>query len=257
MDDKRKVVAIIQARMGSSRLPGKVLKDIAGKPMLGRVVERTQKAKMIDEVVIATTLDTSDDAVAEFCCSVRIQCFRGSVFDVLDRFYQAARSFTADIVVRLTGDCPLLDPELIDKAIVELESNNLDFAANRLPPPWKRTYPVGLDVEVCTFAALERAWKEAEKPFEREHVMPYLYDEKDRFRVSVLEADEDHSDQRWTVDTPEDLELMRKVYGYFKNIKAFSWKDVLDYFKEHPELSRINAGASQKSALDLDDRYKK
>jgi spore coat polysaccharide biosynthesis protein SpsF len=257
MKNDQRIVAIIQARMGANRLPGKVLKDIAGKPMLDWVVGRARLAKQIDEVVVATTTEVSDDAIVEFCTASRIQFFRGNLFDVLDRYYQAAKHFKANVVVRLTADCPLLDPALIDATIDEFQNKKLDFAANRLPPPWKRTYPVGLDVEVCSFAALERAWKEAKEPFEREHVMPYLYDQEGRFKISVLNTEREYSDQRWTVDTPEDLELMRKVYEHFKDIKKFGWKKVLKYFEQHTELAKINASVNQKSALDLDGRFNK
>lgn len=257
MEKEQKVVAIIQARMGASRLPGKVLLDIAGKPMLAWVTTRVRLAKKIDEIVVATTTDAADDAIVGYCQSSGIEVFRGSAFDVLDRYYQAARHFKADLIVRLTADCPLLDPGLIDAVVAELQTKGLDFATNRLPPPWKRTFPMGLDVEVCRFSALERAWKEASDSFEREHVMPYLYDVEGRFKISVLHADGEYGSQRWTVDTPEDLTVVRRVYEHFKNKKAFGWKDVLDYFMQHPELAKINAGVSQKTLTDLDERFKK
>lgn len=255
MEKEEKVVAIIQARMGASRLPGKVLLDIAGKPMLAWVTTRVRMAKKIDEIVVATTIDAADDAIAAFCRSSGIEVFRGSSFDVLDRYYQAAMHFNANIIVRLTADCPLLDPALIDAVIEELQDKELDFATNRLPPPWKRTFPIGLDVEVCRFSALERAWKESSNPFEREHVMPYLYDVDGRFKITVLNADGDYGNQRWTVDTPEDLAVIRKVYEHFRDIEVFSWKDVLRYFARHPELEKMNAGVIQKTLTDLDERF--
>lgn len=257
MEKEEKVVAIIQARMGASRLPGKVLLDIAGKPMLAWVIARVRLAKRVDEIVVATTTDAADDAIATFCLSSGIAVFRGSAFDVLDRYYQAAMHFNANIIVRLTADCPLLDPALIDAVIEELQDKELDFATNRLPPPWKRTFPIGLDVEVCRLSAFERAWKESSNPFEREHVMPYLYDVDGRFKISVLDADGDYGNQRWTVDTPEDLALIRKVYEHFRDIEVFSWKDVLRYFARHPELEKMNAGVIQKTLTDLDERFTK
>lgn len=257
MNASEKIVAVIQARMNASRLPGKVLKDIAGKPMLEWVVSRVKQSQKVNEIVVATTTDPSDDAIEEFCKTIGAACFRGSAFDVLDRYYQAARIHKADVIVRITADCPLLDPVLIDDVIEELQTKSLDFAANRLPPPWKRTYPLGLDVEVCRMKAFEKAWKEAEKPFEREHVMPYFYDQEGRFKISVINTDKAYPDQRWTVDTPEDLEVMRKAYGHFKDIKKFGWKDVLQFFEKHPEIGQINAGVSQKTALEQDTRYKK
>lgn len=257
MEKEQKVVAIIQARMGSSRLPGKVLKDIVGKPMLAWVIERVKLAKEIDEIVVATTTDQTDNAIVDYCYATGIHFFRGDVFDVLDRFYQAAQFFKADIIVRLTADCPLLDPGLIDAVVAELQTKELDFATNRLPPPWKRTFPMGLDVEVCQFSALERAWKEASNSFEREHVMPYLYDVEGRFKISVLHADGEYGGQRWTVDTPEDLTVVRRVYEYFKDKKTFGWKDVLEYFLRHPELAKINGAVPQKTLTDLDEKFKK
>ncbi|MEA3326254.1 MAG: glycosyltransferase family protein, partial [Chloroflexota bacterium] len=171
------VVAIIQARMGSSRLPGKVLMPIGGEPMLYRVVVRARHAKSVGLVVVATTTDPSDDPVALFCRRRGFPCFRGDPLDVLDRYYQAAIQFNAATVVRLTADCPLIDPHEIDRTAKAFFESNVDFAANRLPPPWKRTTPIGMDTEVVTFDALARAWQEADEKYEREHVMPYLYDE--------------------------------------------------------------------------------
>lgn len=247
-----KVVAVVQGRMSSSRLPGKILKDIAGKPMLAWVVDRARLAQSVDEVIFATTTDPSDDPVAEVCAARGIRCFRGDLYDVLDRFYQAARQAGAGIVVRLTADCPLVDPGLIDATVAALEGH--DFAANRLPPPWHRTYPIGLDVEACTFAALERAWREAGQPYQREHVMPYLYDSEGRFRVRVIDHEQDYGDLRWTVDTPADLELVRAIVSRFGGRQDFSWLEVLDLFQREPELARINAGVQHKSAFDVDDR---
>jgi len=167
-----RVVLIIQARMSSSRLPGKVLMDIEGVPMLGRVVDRARRAEAVDEVVVATSREPSDDAIAEFCAAADIRLARGSHYDVLDRYYATALANHADVVVRITGDCPLIDPELVQETIGILEGSGspsmtdgsddtagLDLALNRLPPPWKRSYPIGLDTEACYFAALERSWR--------------------------------------------------------------------------------------------------
>src|SRR5512138_621158 len=177
-------VCIVQARMASSRLPGKVLLDIAGEPMLGRVVRRTSRALRVQATVVATTSDPSDDAVAAFCKAEGISYARGSQFDVLDRYHQAARESGAQIIVRVTADCPAIAPELIDAAVDTLLDSSsqdecaarFDLVANRLPPPFGRSFPIGLDVEVCTFAALERAWREGREPVHREHVMPFLYE---------------------------------------------------------------------------------
>lgn len=252
-----KVVAIIQARMAASRLPGKVLKEIAGKPMLQHVIERARRARRVNEVMVATTTDPSDDAVESFCKEVGVSVFRGSMQDVLDRYYQAAKLIQADVIVRLTADCPLLDPALIDKVIDSFFHEKVDFAANRLPPPFHRTYPIGLDVEVCSFAALERAWDDAIQPYEREHVMPYLYDQKGRFKVLVMNYHADFGDQRWTVDTPQDLEVVRQVFARLSDKPDFTWLDVLALFQADSEIGQLNSGIHHKSFYEVDERTKK
>jgi len=240
--------------MGSSRLPGKVLLDIAGQPMLVRVVERARRASSVSEVVVATTTDPSDDPIEEFCRQRGYPVYRGSLFDVLDRFYGAARQFQADVIVRITADCPVIDPDVIDHTVAAFWSHQADFAANRLPPPWKRTWPIGLDTEVCSFAALERAWKEAALPYEREHVMPYFYDVEDRFNIVVTDHDPDYGSQRWTVDTPEDLALMREIFSRFKGQDTFTWLDVLHLMEKEPQLTRINASIRHKVGTEIDPR---
>ncbi len=266
---KPKIVAIIQGRMSSSRLPGKILADIAGQPMLTRVYTRTLRAATLDEVVFATTTDASDDPVAEYCDFSGIPFTRGSQFDVLDRYYQAALKAKADVVVRITADCPVIDPLLIDDVVNALLEDEYDFACNRLPPPWTRTYPIGLDVEACTFKVLKKAWKEAKEPQHREHAMPYFYEEvqlsavsRQRsegtsprgFRVALLNHTTDFGDYRWTVDTPEDLEFMRQVYARFDGRDDFTWKEVLDLVHDNPELAKINEGVQHKTLKDIDTR---
>ncbi len=250
----RTIIAIIQARMSSTRLPGKVLKDIAGQAMLARVVVRTRRARSLSQVIVATTTDPADDAIFDYCRGHGFPVFRGNQFDVLDRYYQAARTFQSDIVVRLTADCPLMDPVEIDHVVGELQASAVDFAANRLPPPWKRTYPIGLDIEACTFAALERAWNEAQLPYEREHVMPYFYDEEGRFKIRVVDHDPDYGSLRWTVDTPEDLEAVRRIYTAFRGDDGFSWIEVLDLYQRHPELNEINRSVPAKTLTAVDHR---
>ena len=257
MNNKQKVVCIIQARMASSRLPGKVLKDICGHPMLYWVLNRAGKSEKVDELVIATTLDRSDDPIVEWCQQKNIHCFRGDALDVLDRYYQAAKKFQADVVIRLTADCPLIDPQLLDDVLDAFFEKKVDFGANRLPPPFTRTYPIGLDIEVVSFKALSEAWKKAKLPYEREHVMPHLYAVKDRFNILVLEADQDHGNRRWTVDTPEDLEFIRAVYQEPGFQHDFSWLEVLRFLDEHPALEQINADISHKTFYDVDTRSKK
>ena len=278
-----RTVAIIQGRMTASRLPGKVLLDIAGQPMLARVFTRARRARTLDLVAVATTVDPSDDPVEAWCREHETPVFRGDMFDVLDRFYQAARNFEADVIVRITADCPVIDPVLTDQTVRlitgnwSLNTEHFDFACNRLPPPWTRTYPIGLDVEVCTFAALERAWKEATEKHQREHVMPYLYEgvtfsgkalplktehcslntsfSSHGFKIAQLNHDPDYGAMRWTVDTPEDLELMRRVFAHFDR-DDFSWEDVLALQQSHPGMFTVNAGVVHKTAFDVDERRK-
>jgi spore coat polysaccharide biosynthesis protein SpsF len=266
---KPKIVAIIQGRISSSRLPGKILAEIAGQPMLTRVFTRTSRAKTLDEVIFATTTDPSDDPVAEYCDFSGISFTRGSLFDVLDRYYQAASQAKADVVVRITADCPVIDPDLIDDVVNTLLEGEYDFVCNRLPPPWHRTYPIGLDVEACSFKILKKAWKEAKEPQHREHAMPYFYEgvkltRQSRtletgvsprgFNVALLHHTTDFGDYRWTVDTPEDLEFMRQVYSRFNGHDDFSWKEVLDLVHDEPDLTKINAGVEHKTLKDIDKR---
>lgn len=249
-----KTVAIIQARMSSTRLPGKVLKVAVGRTMLDRMVERVRRAQLVDEVVVATTTEASDEPIVELCGHLGVAVYRGSLNDVLDRFYQAAVIHKAEIIIRLTGDCPLIDPVLIDDVVKALVDQKADFACNRLPPPLTRTYPIGLDVEACTFVALERAWKEASEKHEREHVLPYLYSIPGRFKVVQLNYTEDLGQMRWTLDTPEDLALLDKIYDRFSGRNDFSWLDVLELFRREPQLAEINSQVRHKSYLDYEKK---
>ncbi len=250
-----KIVAIVQARMASTRLPGKVLADIGGEPMLVREVERAMRAELVDQLVVATTNDSEDEPIAELCHERGYACYRGSSLDVLDRVYEAAKLHQAEIAVRLTGDCPLIDPSLIDQTIAALMAADppVDFAANRLPDD--KSFPVGTDTEVCTFAALERAWIEATQPHEREHVMPYLYEDSARFRTLLVRSDEDYSHYRWTVDTEQDLEVVRQVFAHFGGRNDFNWIEVLDLFKAQPQLLHLNAEVEHKSQFDVDSGW--
>ena len=264
-----RVIAIIQGRMSSSRLPGKILADIAGQPMLQRVFTRTSRAASVTETIFATTTDSSDDPVAEYCQFSGIPFNRGSQFDVLDRYYQAAKHTNAHVIVRITADCPVIDPELINDIVNILLNDEYDFVCNRLPPPYHRTYPIGLDVEACTFNVLEKAWQEAKEAQHREHVMPYLYEGVELsavsrqlqtgvssrgFKIAILHHTTDFGDYRWTVDTPEDLEFMRQVYSRFDGRDDFSWKEVLNLVHDEPELMKINAGIQHKTLKDIDER---
>lgn len=278
-------LAIIQARMSSSRLPGKVLLDIAGKPMIQRVIERTKRTRSLDSVIVATTSDPSDNPIAAFAAALNVPCYRGSLHDVLDRYYQAAKTHNAGIIVRITADCPLIDPDVIDQTvgllgIMDCESENpqsltpnrqFDFSCNRLPPPFTRSFPIGLDVEACAFTALERAWYEATETFHREHVMPYIYEgahltpETSRlalgtsqrgFRIAQLRHTPDYGDLRWTVDTPEDLTFIRELFAHLKNKPDFTWHDALQIVQQHPELTQLNATVRHKTMKEVDERSK-
>jgi spore coat polysaccharide biosynthesis protein SpsF len=237
--------------------------------MLQRVFIRTSRAASVFQTLFATTTDPSDDPVAEYCDFSGIPFTRGSQFDVLDRYYQAAKSAKADVVVRITADCPVIDPELIDNVVNTLLEDEYDFVCNRLPPPWTRTYPIGLDVEACTFNVLEKAWKEAKEPQHREHAVPYFYEDVELTRqsrtletgfsprgynIALLHHITDFGDYRWTVDTPEDLEFMRQVYSRFDGRDDFTWKEVLELVHDNPELVKINAGVQHKTLKDIDDR---
>lgn len=233
----KKVVAVIQARMNSERLPGKVLQEIAGEAMLAHVVRRVRGAKTISQVVVATSQGVADDPVHLFCETNGIAVFRGSEEDVLDRYYQAAKKFQADVVVRVTADCPLCDPAVIDKVVGTYLENDCDYAANTL----QFTYPDGLDTEVFSFSALERAWREAEKKSDREHVTPYLY-QSGKFRVAAVECESplplDHL--RWTVDEAKDREFVEAVYQRLGGEKNAGWQKVLQILEREPDLIRIN-----------------
>lgn len=251
------IVAIIQARMSSTRLPGKVLLDLGGRAVLSRIVERVRQSKLITRVVVATTVDSSDEPIVKLCQDEKVEVFRGSLPDVLDRYYLAATKYNADIVVRLTGDCPLIDPQLIDQTIQLLIDQQADFSCNRLPPPFHRTYPIGLDVEVCSMATLTYAWHVAEEKHDREHVMPYLYEVKGRFKVVQLDHTEDLGSLRWTLDTPEDYTLLQEVINRLDGRNDFTWLDVLELFKKEPQLALINQDIKHKSMFDVEDRSKK
>ncbi len=248
------IVAIIQGRMGSSRLPGKILQDIGGQPMLARVVMRARRSKYLDQVVVASTLDPSDEPVEEFCRAKGFPVFRGDLYDVLNRYYQAATLFEADVVVRITADCPVLDPGEVDRTVKAFLELGVDFAANRLPPPFIRTTPIGLDTEVCSYMALKTAWEKATEKFEREHVMPYLYDTPGRFKTKILDMQPSLGHLRWTVDTPVDLELARKMYAHFDNRDDFTLGELLEANHEHPEWQEMISGVQHRTYLDVDTR---
>jgi spore coat polysaccharide biosynthesis protein SpsF (cytidylyltransferase family) len=229
-------VAIIQARMASTRLPGKILAELAGKPLLYHVVSRVKQAKTINKVIVATTDKANDDETGKCCKKIKVDCFRGSEDDVLDRFYQAAKYFSANVVVRLTADCPLLDSSIIDQVVNVFQKGNYDYVSNVIEP----TYPDGLDTEVFSFETLERAWKEATLKSEREHVTPFIRKSSNLFRLANVKNDVDLSAMRWTVDKPADLEFVRRVYASFGSYTLFGMADIVALLHAHPEMQKIN-----------------
>ncbi len=245
MTDSRQVVTIIQARMCSTRLPGKVMMDISGKPVLWHVVDRVKRAKQSGTAVIATTDEAEDQVIVDFAAKDGIPVSRGSQDDVLDRYYRAAQAFQADPIVRVTADCPLLDPDIFDEVVNFYFKDNYDFVSNTHPP----TFPDGLDTEVFSFKALERAWHEAQLHSEREHVTPYLYNHPEIFRLGNVTCSEDLSNLRCTVDEPRDLEFARAVFQRLG--MSFGMAQVLNLLREVPELENLNAG------IERDAGYKK
>lgn len=235
-------VAIIQARTGSSRLPRKVLLPLLGAPMLTRVVRRVARASRVDTTVVATTTAASDDAIAELAEREGWLVGRGSETDLLDRYVQVARTHAATTVIRITSDCPVIDPDLIDDVVAALDDGQSDYASNSLEP---RTFPRGLDVEAMTMAALEIAWREDADPGSREHATPYIYRHPERFRLRRVASPIDLSGHRWTVDTPEDYELIRQVYDRLGR-DDFSWRDVLAEIERQPALADLNRHVAQK-----------
>ena len=240
-----KIVAIIQARIGSKRLPGKVLLDLAGEPMLVREMNRLARAKKLHAIVIATSVNPDDDKIVDLCKEKGWKYSRGSEEDVLDRYYQTALKHQAGVIVRITADCPLIDPQVVDQVIEEFihRQPGIDYVSNIAP---KRTYPRGLDTEVFRFDVLERAWQEDKNTASREHVTPYIRERSDLFKSYGVVNDQDFSHMRWTVDTPEDLAFVRLIYEYFDHDR-FSFRDVLTIVKAHPEWSEINKDVKQKA----------
>lgn len=223
--------------MSSTRLPGKALATVLGRPLLGYVVSRVLLSNEVEEVKVATSRENSDDAIASFCRAEGIPCYRGKLEDVLDRYFCAAQESGADPVVRITADCPLIDPQVIDLVVSKYLEGNTDYASNTL----ERSYPTGLDTEVFSYAALERAWREATWRSEREHVTPYIRKHPEYFRLRNVSYESDLSAMPWTVDRPEDLEFVRQIYRWLDSPTA-GMAQVLEVLKQHPETARLNAG---------------
>jgi spore coat polysaccharide biosynthesis protein SpsF len=262
-----KILTVIQARRGSTRLPDKVMMPVLGDPILLKMIERVKRSKLHGQLCVATTLEEKDDAIEEICKTHNIDLYRGNSSDLLDRHYQAAVLFGADAVVKIPSDCPLIDPNIIDKVLQHYisHSSKYDFVSNLHPASW----PDGNDVEVMSFTTLEKAWKEAKRPLEREHTTPYIWENPDKFKIgSVLwETGFDFStSHRWTLDYPEDFEFIKRVYEelYPKN-PHFTLNDILQLLKENPAIAEINKTYAgdywYKNHMDelknVDDKWKK
>ncbi|OHA24590.1 MAG: hypothetical protein A3H57_01260 [Candidatus Taylorbacteria bacterium RIFCSPLOWO2_02_FULL_43_11] len=235
MSKKKKTVAIIQARMGSSRLPGKMMMDIEGRPLIAHVVERAKRIPSLDSVWLATTISERDEPLAQYAKTLGIEIYRGSEDDVLDRYYEAAKLAKADIVMRITGDCPLLDPEVSDLVMKGYLNGDVDYVTNTKPP----TFPDGLDTEVFSFEVLARVCKEAELVSEREHVTPYIWKNPKLFTIRNILQDIDLSGERWTIDTKEDFEFVSQVLRSLGTDKS----DMMSIYRlllRNPELRKIN-----------------
>lgn len=231
-----KIVAIVQARMGSTRLPGKVMKLIMGLPMIEIMLARLSMSTLINQVIVATSIDQSNQPLIEHVRSLGIEIFQGSENDVLGRYLDAARTYEADVIVRVTGDCPLIDPEIIDEVIEIFLKSNVDYASNILPP----SYPDGLDVEVFKFNALLSSSIATNEKSDREHVTPYIRRSDDYSKVNILN-NEDLSNERWTVDEPEDLALIQDIFENFHPNKYFGWREVQNLKITKSELFNINS----------------
>ncbi len=239
-----RIAATVQARMGSTRLPGKTLKPICGKPMLELLVERLKRSK-VDDVVIATTVAGADEVISDLAAEWGVKAFRGSEEDVLDRVLSAAEAFGADIIVEMTGDCPLLDPEVVARCIDYFLANDFDYVSNVV----QRTYPRGLDTQVFPVAVLDEVSRKTNAPADREHVSLYIYEHPDEYRLGHVLAPPEltNPDMRWCVDTIEDFQLVEGVYeALYPTNPEFTSLDVMNLLNERPELAAVNAGIGQK-----------
>ena len=242
-----KYLVMIQARCGSTRLPNKVLKDLCGKPALQRMIERVQKSKKVDEVMVVTSIERNNLPILNLCSDIGIRVGIGSENDVLDRFYQTAKLLKPEYVIRLTADCPCFDAELLDMAITEMDDSS-DYMGML-----SESFADGLDLEIMKFAALEKSWKEANHSFEREHVTQYIVRHPEIFKLQDFKSPiGDFGDNRWTVDESEDFLLVQKLYEYFLNSDigdAFNYKDILAYLEENPEIKAINSMYARNEGL--------
>ncbi len=230
-----KPVAIIKVRMGSTRLPGKVLKKLNGISVLECLCDQLNYSRLLNDKIIATTSNSEDDVIVNFCESKGIKCFRGSVNDVLDRYHKCAKKFSINTIIRITSDCPLMDPQVVDDVIDFYLKNSYDYVNNF----YKRTYPYGNDVEIFSLKVLEKVWEKATKPSEREHVTPYIYNNPDEFSIGWIENKENLSEFHWTVDRKEDLIFVQKIFKKISK-RPILMKDIIDVIKDDPSLLEIN-----------------
>ena len=242
-----KVVCLVQARVGSTRLPGKILKEICGKTILHHEIDRLKKCKEIDEIVIATTDKEDDDKIVNEAKKLSVKYFRGSENDVLSRFYYAAKENNADIIVRVTSDCPCIDFEILDKMLIYFKEKYKEKQVDYLSNTIKRTYPRGYDIEIFTFSALEKSYINAKKEYEREHVTPYIYDKTNNFLKLSFENKDDYSEYRVTLDTIEDFIVIKNIFEnlYYKN-PYFKLNDVVQYLNDNLHIVDINKHIEQK-----------
>ena len=239
-----KTLAIVQARMGSTRLPGKVMKPVLGTPLIELLLERLSCSATVEQIVLATTVQDQDQVLAEHVSQLGYMVYRGSETDVLDRFYRAAEHYKAGAIVRVTADCPLIDPQLVDQVVGVFHDSGADYASNIHPP----TYPDGLDVEVFRRDALEQAWQDAATSHQREHVTPYLY-ESGKFRLTNVSHATDYSGERWTLDEPADLAVITRVFEHFQPRRDFGWQEIVEIRQQHPDWFTDNAHLQRNQAL--------
>jgi spore coat polysaccharide biosynthesis protein SpsF len=244
--NEKNVVAILQARTGSTRLPAKVLRKIKSKSLLELYLNRVKPSRLINKIVIATTTKPEDDVIVQLAGEIGVACFRGSENDLLDRYFQCAKQYNADIVVRITPDDPFVDYEVVERAIQIFLDNNVDFVTNHFEP----TFPEGLDVEVYSINALAKSWNEAQLLSEREHVFPYIQNHQDLFRIINFTQENNHSHLRWTIDHQCDFEMTELIYDYLYDDKPiFLQLDILKLLEEHPKIAQMNAHINRKEGV--------
>jgi spore coat polysaccharide biosynthesis protein SpsF len=257
-----KIVAIIQARMGSSRLPSKVLKPVMGKPLLGWMLDRLSGCNKLDDIIVATTTHDNDDVIEKFVNDYGRQVYRGSQEDVLDRYYRAASIHQADVIVRITADCPLLDPIIVDEMVTRFTHLDLDFLSNSEPLP--SAWPDGMDVSIMSFEALSMAWRDSIKPSDREHVTFYFWNNLNLFKCKREDHNPDLSRYRLTIDYQEDFDLLRKIIEHFgrkshDRIKSISMLEIIDFLQQNPEIFGLNEmhkrGSGWESSFELDKKF--